>query len=530
MASTYMAETSELRFGPHLEASSAVKERAILMALIVISITLVTTERLWIGLSFPLWLDETWTVMIAAQPSWAQFWREAWLDVNPPLYYAFMKVWITVAGDSNIALRVPSFLFFYCAAAVPLIWKEHGLPRHAVLAWSALILLWNPGIAITLDARAYGLLILICMCLALAFIGAWKTCKSSNLLLWSGLGAAAVLTHYFAGFLVATQGAMLLWRWRLRLAQRAYALAPLGLAAAWVVYHLPRLRDYARPDVVWYEPTGLVEVLRYAIFVLGGFNPLFAVLLVLALGFALWRSNWQFRTAKLSLRRLHGRAAEVEPIDVAFVSGALSGVIIILFSSVFASLTDRYLVPLVPFMLLGVVLVTLRIGRPTLAMSFVVTVYMAVAINPNGHVEYLRERSFYGYEEPSDFVAKAKPTDLIFVWDHPAAKILDPGSLRQIGGYFLARAGLDVRTHALVLSKSENPNLAISAAVKNDRTAVVWLYDAQRQSAAYRFPPKLKNRSPWDCNDQRSYTKRENKWTLSVGRIACVQLPEGENK
>lgn len=500
------------------------------MTLIAISITLVTIERLWIGLSIPLWLDETWTVMIASQPDWTRFWREAWLDVNPPLYYAFMKGWITVAGDSNLALRLPSFFFYYLAAAVPLIWKEHGLPRHATLAWSALILLWNPGVAMTLDARGYSLLILICMCLSLAFIRAWKTCTSSNLLLWSGLGAAAVLTHYFAGFLVATQGVMLLWRWRLQLAQRAPALAPLGLAAAWMTYHLPRLRDYARPDVVWYDPTGWEEVVRYAIFTFGGLNPLFAILLVLALGGALWRSNWEFGGGKLSLRQVHRHTAEIQPTHVALVSATLSLVFILLISSALASLTERYLVPLVPLMLLGVVLVTLRIGRSNLALSLVVLAYAAVAINPMGHLESLEERSFYGYEAPSDFVAKAEPTDLVFIWDHPAAKILDRGSLEKIGGYFLNRTGLDVRTHALILSNSEDPNVAIRAAVKNDRTAVIWLYDAQHRSAAARFPPNLDDRPPWDCSDQRSYTNRNRSWRLSVGRIACVQSPKGEQE
>ncbi|MBX9898635.1 MAG: glycosyltransferase family 39 protein [Qipengyuania sp.] len=526
MASRLLVETSDLCF--RSKVSTSTKERTVLIALVVISIALVTIERLWIGLSIPLWLDETWTVMIASQPDWPRFWHEAWLDVNPPLYYAFMKVWIAVAGDSNMALRLPSFIFYYLAAAIPLIWKEHGLPRQAALAWSALILLWNPGIAMTLDARAYGLLVLICMCLALAFIRAWKTCASWNLLLWSGLGAAAILTHYFAGFLVTTQGLMLLWRWRLQLARRAHALAPLGLAAAWITYHLPRIRDYARPDVVWYDPISWQEVLRYAIFTFGGLNPMFAILLVLALGGALWISNWEFGGTKLAVGRVHRHTPEIEPIHVAFVSAALSLVFILLISSASASLTERYLVPLVPLMLLGVVLVSLSIGRSNLALSLVVFAYAAVAINPTGYLESLEERSFYGYETPSNFVAQAQPTDLVFVWDHPAAKILDRGSLQQIGGYFLNRAGLDVNTNALILSKSENPNVAIRAAVKNDRTAIIWLYDAQHRSAAARFPPKLDGRPPWDCSDQRSYTQRNKKWRLAVGRIACVQSPKGE--
>lgn len=43
--------------------------------------------RVPVAASAPLWLDETWSAMIATRPGWASFWHEARLDVNPPLYY-----------------------------------------------------------------------------------------------------------------------------------------------------------------------------------------------------------------------------------------------------------------------------------------------------------------------------------------------------------------------------------------------------------------------------------------------------------
>lgn len=270
MASVHAAAAGAGEFHAPPAVPAAERERGILLKVLGIAVLAVTIERLWLGLGGPLWLDETWTVMIASQSDWAHFWREAWLDCNPPLYYAFMKLWIAVAGNSNLALRIPSFLFFYLAAAVPLVWRDHGLTREAAAAWGALILLWYPGVAMTLDARAYGLLIFIAILLALAFIRSWKHCTAANLGLWAALGTLAVLTHYFAGFLVAAQGAMLLWRWRLALVRRCYALAPFALAAGWIAIHLPRLHDYSRPDVVWYEPTGLDQVAGYALYVVNG--------------------------------------------------------------------------------------------------------------------------------------------------------------------------------------------------------------------------------------------------------------------
>src|SRR4051812_14821337 len=68
--------------------------------------------RFWLIPGLPLWLDETWTAVIAGQPTWAAFWREVWLDANAPLYYLVMALW---PGEGNFALRLPSLIFMSAA-------------------------------------------------------------------------------------------------------------------------------------------------------------------------------------------------------------------------------------------------------------------------------------------------------------------------------------------------------------------------------------------------------------------------------
>ena len=530
MASLYINRLPKRKTGtPSVQLQDHAADRTVLIVLLLLGVAAVTVQRVWLGLSWPLWLDETWTAMIASEPTWSGFFHEAWLDCNPPLYYAFMKVWVGFVGDTNVALRLPSLVFFHLAAAVPLVWKEQSLSRESTWTWSALVLLWNPSVTMTADARSYGLLIFLCMCLLMAFMRVLKTCTPARLLLWSGLGAAAVLTHYFAGFLVAVQGAMLLWKWRWTLAKKSFALAPLGIAASWLLYHLPRLGQYSRPDVLWYDTPSFLDIIHYALFSFSGWDPLLAVLLAFALFVALWRSGWKFGAHELGEQPDWKSAWSIEPTHLAFLSSLLALVVILLMSTVQPSVTERYLVPLMPGMVLGVVMLASQIHRKELALALVVLLYCFLALIPLAHRNYIQGRSFYGYEQLSDFVANARPTDLVFVWDHPAAKILDQRSLEKIGGFFLRRAGLDIKVHALILSESDDPNTAIRAAVTNDRTGVIWLYDALHRSAAAHNPPRLKSAPGWNCLDQRSYSKIRGTLRLSVGRIGCIRAYTGGN-
>src|SRR5689334_16015997 len=62
-----------------------------------------------VGLAGPgLWTDElaTWGMAVT---SWAEFWPVLrYVDAVLAPYYVFMHVWVSVFGDSDVALRAPS--------------------------------------------------------------------------------------------------------------------------------------------------------------------------------------------------------------------------------------------------------------------------------------------------------------------------------------------------------------------------------------------------------------------------------------
>lgn len=510
-------------------ARVAVMRTSVLTRLIALLAVAVTVERVWLGFGVPLWLDETWTAMIATRPTWVSFWREAYLDVNAPLYYVFMKLWTDVLGTSNAMLRLPSLLFINAAAVLPLVWRVHGLDRRAALVWSALILLWWPGIIMSVDARTYGLLLFASTGGAIAFIRAMREAHTRHFLVWAAIGATQMLAHYFAYFLVAIQGLVLLWRWRFELVRRWYAFVPFTAPFAWTAYHLPRVLEYGRPGVAWYDPTNLDAALYYVVYTIGAPSSLFPALLLLGLGGALWKSGW-------ATNPLAAPVAEPAPDGAAFAvrSAVFAGVCalatMIVVGALKASLTDRYLVPLVPTMLLGVVLLAHRVRRSEVAYLLVVIVVGTFSLKVGAAEKELKTRSNYGYERASDFVEAGRPEQLIFLWDHSNAQILDETSLKRIGDFFFVRHGLPIETTALRLTRFDDPNVAIQNAVKRDRAAVIWLYDAQRNSAAKLYPPRLARNPAWKCREVRSliYRKETRMKELWVGTAACVTISGGK--
>ena len=449
---------------------------AILPALIIAALLAVTIERLWLGQGLPLWLDETWTAVIVGQDSWGAFWREVWLDCNAPLYYFVMWLWQGLAGNSNWALRLPSIAFISLAAVLPIFWRAK-LDRTTALIWVALLCLWWPGLAISLDARAYALLFLISVAQTIAYANLLDRPDLKRAFVWSTLAALAILTHYYALYVVAVQGVMFL---ALRRQWRTWPAALVFVPVfAWIAFHLPRVAEYARPDVAWYTAVTFETAWSQVAYVIGPLTPVFVAIVGLIVIYGLVRN---FDRSGPWLVVLSGVLA----LAVALAVGVIK-----------PSLTQRYLTPMAPLVLLGV---AMSVRRSPMAALLLVSLYFAAAMTPDAHRNRLAHRAGYGYERASDFLMQAKPTHLVFLWDHPAAKILDRGSLRQIGGFFFDRAGMDTRTTPLVLDPSDDPTASLMKAATGDRPAVLWVYNTGRKSAARDHPPRFDEIAPdWRC-------------------------------
>lgn len=468
-------------------------------ALIVATMAL----RLWASHGLPLWIDESWTAMIASQSSWGAFWREVWLDCNPPFYYALMALWTKIFGLSAFALRLPSLLFVTAAALLPLLWRAPGLSRAATLCWAALILLWGPGFDLAADARGYGLLLLLSTAQALAFMHLMHRPDVQRATLWAGLGSLSGLTHYHALLLAGVQGLAFLAVHRgqaLRCWPAALAFIP---AFGWLAIHAPRLADYARPDVAWYEPMTPTLAGDFIQFALGLSGTAMAIALAI-IGATIALSRGQAATpADIQTNRVLSLTAGL---------GVVALVVELGLGSVRPMLADRYLVPLVPVLLLGLVLVVARWSRSGPGLAALVILF-ALCVAPQALRDRLEAKTAYGFARASAFIAPTHPAALLFSWDHPASRILDPQSLAKLGGVFLNRDGHFVKVRAIALRPGEDGNHLLQA---NPDAGVIWIYNRARASAARTRPPDLEAWAGRDCQLE------QGRW---IGILAC--RPQG---
>jgi len=84
-------------------------------AFLTLAFLLLLANILAAGLPAPLWLDENFSAAIATQPTFNGLLEWCLSELSGPLYYSVLWSWEKVAGNENIALRIPSMLF--CVAA-----------------------------------------------------------------------------------------------------------------------------------------------------------------------------------------------------------------------------------------------------------------------------------------------------------------------------------------------------------------------------------------------------------------------------
>jgi hypothetical protein len=94
--------------------------------------------RTTVGADAPLWLDETFTGAIAAQPSLWSVVHQILQDVNAPIYCLLAHAWSQLFTLSNQSLRFPALVFGSIAPLLCLI-PTPGIARRTRLLWCSLI-------------------------------------------------------------------------------------------------------------------------------------------------------------------------------------------------------------------------------------------------------------------------------------------------------------------------------------------------------------------------------------------------------
>ena len=349
--------------------------------------------RIYLAWDLPLWLDESWTAVLSAAPDLRTFVDYMWTDINAPFYFLLMWLWPV---ESDLGLRIPSFIFLLAAALIVVLWRPSAVRRDTAFVWAALLLLWQPGIGLFIDARYYALLMLLCTAQTITFIKLLDEPTLKRACWWTGLATLAVTTHYYAALPALIQGLVYILHHRIAAARTWPALLLVLPGACWGVYHLPRLLAFADPKVAWYSVLQLSDLPH-----------------LLSWPFAI---NW---IAALCLAALIAVFFSRERIDssvrMAVAASFLALACFILLGFLRPLMMDRYLIPVVPALLLGVASALRPAGYMPVVASFFVT--MGSPVEWTQRVENLR---WFGLQLPARELPHAKRVTWVFDYEKPS--------------------------------------------------------------------------------------------------------------
>jgi mannosyltransferase len=157
------------------------------------------------------WYDEAFTPIHVLHPSlWATLRSVTHTENTPPLWYVLEWADSRLLGTGEVALRLPSALAGI--ATVPVAWaiaREIGSRRAAIVC--AVLVAVNPlFVWYSQEARAYGLFVLVVALALLCFLRALREPTPRRVAAFALTGALALLTHYFAVFLLIPMAVFLL--------------------------------------------------------------------------------------------------------------------------------------------------------------------------------------------------------------------------------------------------------------------------------------------------------------------------------
>ena len=166
-------------------------------------------------------------------------------ETNPPLYFVLGWLWAQVFGTGEVGLRALSALAGTAAIAVAYLCGRELVSRRAGVVAAALVAVNPFMIWYSQEAREYMLLAALSGASLLFFARAWRDPSIRNIVWWTLFAALAILTHFFASFLVAAEALWLLYAIR----NRAIAIA-VGVVAIVQATLLPLLFTHATSSLL----------------------------------------------------------------------------------------------------------------------------------------------------------------------------------------------------------------------------------------------------------------------------------------
>jgi mannosyltransferase len=177
------------------------------------------------------WYDEAFTPVHVLHPSLTATLRSVVHTENtPPLWYVLAWADARVLGTGEYALRLPSALAGI--ATVPIAWtigRELTARRATAVAMAAFVAANPLFVWYSQEARAYGLFVLLAALAMLCFLRVLRRPTRGRMAAFALSGSLALLSHYFAVFLLIPMVLWLVWAHADRLRTVLPAIAVLVL-------------------------------------------------------------------------------------------------------------------------------------------------------------------------------------------------------------------------------------------------------------------------------------------------------------
>lgn len=243
------------------------------------------------------WYDEAFTPVHVLHPSlWATLRSVVHTENTPPLWYVIAWADSRVLGTGEVALRLPSALVGI--ATVPLAWaigRELTGARATAIATAAFVAVNPIFVWYSQEARAYGLFVFTAALAMWCFLRALAEPTPRRMWTFALAGSLALLSHYFAVFLLVPMVTWLVWA----PARRRAALPAIGALALVGVALLPLISAQGGHGTQWIGEWALGSRLQaipqyyltdYYGSALGhGIELLIALPILAGVGYGLWR-------------------------------------------------------------------------------------------------------------------------------------------------------------------------------------------------------------------------------------------------
>ena len=221
--------------------------------------------RFWHLTDSCLWFDEIFSVH-AAEMDWQNLFKFVVRDlIHPPLFYIFLKIWISIGGDSLFWLRFFPVLFSVLALFPFLLLCRQLKLKTSAIAFAFVIFAVNGNlIKYAQEVRMYSVL------LCLSLFSLWIFVRYLNVgkgVWWlTTVNVLLVHTQYFGWFLIFAEVLTLLYLQRVKIGQ---ILTMFGLTAAgfipWtiVVWRAARTNANVSQNLSWASKPDLLTLIRF---------------------------------------------------------------------------------------------------------------------------------------------------------------------------------------------------------------------------------------------------------------------------